>query len=106
MAARQATVFILGKEFDTTELGRKGEAASNARLRQKKPRAVARIRHRDLCFNLGKLPAYLRQNHQNDIIEMLRERLSVRPSARAICKSRPIEADTRYSPRGLEDQAN
>ena len=38
--------------FDTTELGRK-EAASNARLRQEKPRAVARIRHRDLCFNLG-----------------------------------------------------
>ena len=98
------------QEFDTTELGRK-EAASNARLRQKKPRAVARIRHRDLCFNLGKLPAYLCQTHQNDIIEMLRdrERLSVRPyvSTRNLqieqidlpdpSRSRSLE---RYSPRG------
>ena len=50
MAARQATVFILGKEFDTTELGRE---EAEGKLRQEKPRAVARIRHRDLCFNLG-----------------------------------------------------
>ena len=79
------------QEFDTTELGRK-EAASNARLRQEKPRAVARIRHRDLCFNLGKLPAYLRQKHQNDIIEMLTdaERLSVRTSARDV-RSRCVQ---------------
>ena len=74
------------QEFDTTELGRK-EAASNARLRQlgKTACGCAHPSPRSL-LQFGKLPAYLSQKHQTDIIKILTdaERLSVRTSARDV----------------------